>query len=245
MSNALAVLAARDVVTEKDLEILKNSKFRDFTPDEMAYCARISNALALNPLLNQIHFVKRKNKDGTSSITAQTAIDGFRLAAHRTGAYAGSDEPRYEYKQGDQVQKKPQKATVTVYKMIQTQRCAFTGEARWDEFYNPIGGQWDKMPHVMLSKCAEAQALRKAFPAELSNVYTPEEMDQADRPNKAQEIQEKVKPEPKEVPSEVHNPPQGKANCLSCGSLNLMLSKYEEGVHYCRDCKKTQPVGAA
>ena len=41
-------------------------------------------------------------------------------------------------------------------------------------------GNWVKMPRVMIAKCAEAQAIRKGWPEDLSGVYAPEEMAQAE-----------------------------------------------------------------
>jgi hypothetical protein len=120
--------------------------------------------------------VKRWNSQrGVFEFTAQTGIDGYRLTAERSGGYAGSDEPTFDNEE------KPRKATVTVYRLVNGVRCPFTASARWDEFFpgEKQGFMWKKMPCVMLGKCAEAQALRKAFPAELSDVYTKEELEQS------------------------------------------------------------------
>src|SRR3990167_8379416 len=112
------------------------------------------------PFFRQNHFTKRKSKSG-EAIVITTGIDGFRLTASRTGAYAGSDEPVFK-----EDEKGPLAATVTVWKLVQGVRCAFTATARWVEYYpgdGPDGFMWRKMPYVMLAKCAEALALRKAF----------------------------------------------------------------------------------
>jgi phage recombination protein Bet len=178
----VAVIQTKDLLSQGDLNVLRNSKFKGFDGDEINYARSVCAHLQLNPLLNQIHFVKRKNQDGTFTITVQVGIDGFRLAAERTGRYAGSDDAIFEYKGNT---KNPIKATVTVYKMVEGNRVPYTASARWDEYYPgdtaKEGFMWRKMPHGQLAKCAEALALRKAFPAELSALRTDEEMAQAAR----------------------------------------------------------------
>jgi phage recombination protein Bet len=136
--------------------------------------------LGLDPLCRQIHLVVRGR-----GATVQVGIDGYRAVADRTGAYAGNDDPVYDEGLSQaqmlaQGRRQPQTATVTVHRIVAGIRCPFTATAMWDA-YAPRGDEgfmWKKMPFLMLGKCAEALALRKAFPAELSGVYTDEEMEQ-------------------------------------------------------------------
>jgi len=162
----------------EQIEVLRNTIFKGYTDNEMKFALAVCNRTGLDPFVRQIHFTKRANKrTGNSDIVMTTGIDGFRLTANRSHAYAGSDDPAFKL-----VSEKPVEATVTVYKIVQGIRCPFTATARWVEFYpgdGPDGFMWRKMPFVMLGKCAEAQALRKAFPAELSNIYSHEEMAQS------------------------------------------------------------------
>jgi phage recombination protein Bet len=128
----------------------------------------------LDPLTRQIYCIHRGGK-----MTIQTSIDGFRVVAERSGSYAGQDEPIFvEDEKGNIISCK-----VTVYKFSANgQRYpAAVGVAYWSE-YAQAGPMWTKMKHTMISKCAEALALRKAFPQDLSGLYTTEEMQQADAP---------------------------------------------------------------
>lgn len=162
--------------TQEQINLIKRSVCRGATDDELLLFMHICKRTGLDPFARQVYAIKRMNKKtGKDEMVVQTSIDGYRLTAERTGAYAGSDDPVLDS------DSEPTKATVTVYKMVQGMRCPFTATARWSE-YCPQPGydfMWKKMPCVMLSKVAEALALRKAFPADLSGIYTNEEMDQA------------------------------------------------------------------
>jgi len=115
-------------------------------------------------------------------MTIQTSIDGFRAVAERSKQLAGIDDAIYDSGKEHKVEPvNPTTATVTVYRVVSGLRVPFTATARWKE-YKPADKQdfmWRKMPYLMLAKCAEALALRKAFPLDLSGIRTDEEMMQA------------------------------------------------------------------
>lgn len=138
----------------------------------------------LNPLANQMYAqIKSKDDPAKRAVSYVAQIDGYRLIADRTGRYAGNDDPVFDNEES------PGKATVTVYKVVDGVRCPFAASARWKQYLPPFANQqfmWNRMPHLMLGKCAEALALRKAFPAELSGLYTAEEMQQAEDPLKTE-----------------------------------------------------------
>lgn len=165
------------------IDLLKRTICKEATDDELEMFLYVCEQTGLNPFLRQIHAVKRWNsKTQRKEMTIQTGIDGYRLTADRTRRYAGNDEPVFV---GKTKEGYPAQATATVYKLVGGQRYAFTGTARWVEYVGKRkDGQptsfWRKMPHGQLAKCAEALALRKAFPAELSGIYTNTEMMQAD-----------------------------------------------------------------
>lgn len=154
--------------------------------DDMLLFLYVAKRTGLDPLTKQIFAIYRWNtRVGREVMTIQSSIDGMRLVAQRTKQYAGQDD--VNYLPVDESTKYPIKASVTVYKVIEGQRVAFTASARWAEYVQTDKNgmptaMWGHMPYLMLGKCAEALALRKAFPNELSGIHTDEEMAQATNP---------------------------------------------------------------
>ena len=160
--------------SDDQISLIKRTIAKDSTDDELQLFMHQCKRTGLDPMTRQIYFMKRAGK-----VTIQTSIDGFRVIAERSGDYAGQDEPEFIYK-GEKLDC----AKVKVYRFKGEQRyLAAVGVAYWSE-YCPQSGQdfmWKKMPHTMLSKVAEALALRKAYPQDLSGLYTGDEMNQADK----------------------------------------------------------------
>ncbi len=169
-------LTIQELGREK-IELIKQTVAKGATDIELDLFLHACKHTGLDPLMKQIYAIKRWSQaDGREVLSFQTGIDGYRLIADRTGKYAGSSDAIYEEKDG-----KPLMAQVTVLKIIDGEKCAFTASARWEEYVQKNRqmeptSMWKKMPYLMLAKCAEAQALRKAFPMELSGLYTNEEM---------------------------------------------------------------------
>lgn len=185
------------------LELIRKTVAVDANPNEFQMFIYQAKRTGLDPLARQIYCLKIGGK-----IAIQASIDGFRLVAQRSGEYAGQDEPEFVEENG-----KPKIAKVTVYKFSPkgVRYPAAVGVAHWDEYCPVYNGRpaymWTKMPHTMLSKVAEALALRKAFPQELSGLYSSEEMDQA-QPEKVVDTKTELKNEPidgevVEMPSEI------------------------------------------
>lgn len=172
--------------SKEQIELIKKQIAPDATPDELKLFLYQAQRTGLDALSRQIYCIHRNVKQGNGwgkKMTIQTSIDGFRVIAERTGNYGGQSEPVFIEKDG-----KLQHCKVSVFRFHnETRYEAAVGVAYWDEYVpkdkdGNVTGLWAKMPHTMLSKVAEALALRKAYPQDLSGLYTGDEMQQTEQP---------------------------------------------------------------
>lgn len=189
---------------ERAMKLLADTIMPGAQPHEIDFFARVAKRTNLDPFARQIHAVKRTTrvKRGREWVSEdrwsfQVAIDGFRLIAERTGKYRGQTVPLFCGDDGVWRDVWLSKTAPRASK-VGVLRADFDEPlyaiALWDEYvqtkdeYNDgektgnkvPNSMWAKMPTVMLAKVAEAIALRKAFPQEMSGLYTDDEMAQAD-----------------------------------------------------------------
>jgi phage recombination protein Bet len=191
--NGKAMTAYAVEYSEDQIALLKRTICKDSTDDEFALFMGQCKRTGLDPFTKQIHAVKRWDKKAKKNVMSiQTGIDGYRLIAERTRQYEGQTPAMWCGEDGvwkDVWLSKdaPAAAKVGVHK--QGFKEPVYAVALWSEYAQTyfddnqwkLSPMWAKMGALMLSKCAEALALRKAFPQELSGIYTAEEMGQADR----------------------------------------------------------------
>lgn len=160
------------VITNDQTELIKKTIAQGATDEELKLFFYDCLRRGVHPLDKLIHFTKRAGK-----YTPITSIDFMRARASETGDCAGIDDPVFA---GEPLSSGFM-ATVTVWRYVKGHRCGFTASARWSEYClgDKQNFMWSKMPYGQLGKCAEALALRKAFPQQIGNLYSHEEMEQS------------------------------------------------------------------
>ena len=189
-ASALAVNGAQEFWTATQLASLKQIGVQNASQGDLSVFLNFAQRTGLDPFARQIYMIGRRqkvNNDWVTKWTIQASIDGLRIVAERSGDYAGQVGPEYCGPDGvwrdTWVAPQPPVAA-----RIGVLRHGFTtplyAVAYYDEYVQTQNGaptsMWASKPRLMLAKCAEALALRKAFPNDLAGLYTADEMGHAE-----------------------------------------------------------------
>jgi phage recombination protein Bet len=187
--------------TREQLDLLKRTIAPTLDDNEFAFFVEVCKRTSSDPFQKEIYVQKRvaRGRNGapdTSKLVFVTGIDKYRSRAASTGENDGQLGPFWCGEDGQWrdvwLDKKPPSAA-KLGVLRRHHREPYWGVARYTSYVQTqpdwqngqiVGHRptetWTKMPDVMLAKCAEALALRKAFPNELGFLRTTDEMQQAD-----------------------------------------------------------------
>lgn len=198
-NNLPSLVTINGMPVERTLfNVLKETLYPGAKDESIAMVLNYCKARQLDPIKKPVHLVpmsvKTGRKDGNGKDiyeyrdVVMPGIGLYRIEADRSGQYAGMTEPEF----GDDVTEQlgstkityPKWCKVTVKKKIGDTIVDFTAKEYWKENYATKArgdvapnAMWEKRAYGQLAKCAEAQALRKAFPDVVGQDYTKEEME--------------------------------------------------------------------
>lgn len=152
--------------SREQIDTIKKTVAKGASDTDLALFLEFCKSRRLDPFTRQVYWTPKG---------IITSIDGFRAKAEETGAYVPGPT-RYEYDADGRLIA----AHVTVRKLASGQWFDIEESAYMDE-YKANTPTWTKLPRVMLSKCAEARAIRRCFPMIVGGMYEFSEMDQAQR----------------------------------------------------------------
>ena len=236
----------------EQVELIKRTVAKGCTDLELELFIKQCERTGLDPFARQIYAVKRWDAQArTEVMQTQVSIDGLRSLAADTHEMAGQEGPFWCGSNGQWADvwlsaDPPSASKVTVLRSVGSAKAVFTGVALWDSYCQTTKEgkptrMWAQMGPEMLAKCAEALALRKAFPQSLSGLYTNDEMGQASNPSPERgnslerplealqsasspsAVQSPILPPPR--PVESHTAPSGGAPAPTADPLGPMRSR--------------------